>query len=393
MTVSSPKSVQNLSPLRVAHYGQTDAERIQYGRRLILNPPPGVDPYWEKTYIFDDDSPFPTATNFKTRSEDFHDHDLDRDLFGALLDTFEEYTQLGRWDTCCVDGFGHVGWCEDECGAEPVYYPRSCELRICPKCARRDAAEFIELVYPQIIDMMNRRAAGEIKQSYRLREIVVTSSLPVLGVSLEEARENVKIFSRWVTKLIKKLELNKNGAGAYRAIEVGETGFKLHAHIIAWSKFIPQKDLVKAWNKVSGMQVCWIKSAEKVQHGKRIKDALLEALKYTVKVSRSIDGNDATTPREAAARYDLALEEVYFRVHQVLRGVRRVQGYGCFYGIEKREIRRKCPDCGASLVLEPESEFCARMNAPTYHEWTRLKFIGANKSPPTPPPMTQMRLI
>lgn len=356
----------SISPQRIAHYGKLTAYNLAIRRTKTQ------DDWWDDrdgiaTYNYHSNGAILSTNNepSKESSYDVADHqayDIDRHLIRVLMDDIslienqEPWDKGYRWSTCRSPRRQNVAECtnpECEMHGHQHILPFSCEIRICPCCHKRHSAEMRRKIKPVLKELIRlnppKKYGGR-----RLRMVTVTSELSPVGCSLDEGRRRLKTFIGYVSKLIKKMKWNQDGNGAYRAIEVGQRGFKFHAHIMVWCEYVEQAKLSDEWREISGSFIVDIRD-RMPKNDKQLDDALDESMKYVIKMSKheDDDGNELSA-RDAALLHDLSLEEVYIRTLLVLRGVRRIQGYGVLYGIKDEELKLLCPACGELLSV---SEF------------------------------------
>jgi len=124
------------------------------------------------------------------------------------------------------------------------------------------------------------------------------------------------------------------GWGALIVDEVGFNNTNLHAHILFYGPYLPQRRIANVWNKVSGNQVVWITLADGKGRG-----ALCYMLKYVSK-----------PPSDDP--------EIIGNLEVAFHGTRRVHAMGIFYNFKGGEDDcaknnpLSCPKCGARLVAD-----------------------------------------
>lgn len=330
-------------------------------------------------------------------SEGAHPHNVNRTLlYHLLLDSGEEEAAR-RWAECRAPGKGFVGECSDDKSHDPVFLPCSCEQRICPTCARNDTARFLNTYEPIITDLIKKHrnctrhydkrwATGK---GYTLKHITLTTNLSGgLDVSLEQAKANQDKLASWIKELAAHPELMwcEKPAGFLRSIELGESGHKLHAHLIAFVPYIKQDRLSEIWNQVSGCPIVYVRGIY-AKNGRTLRDAMVEVLKYVVKVSKFEDDIQADQSVLNSYNSGFSLEEVLLRCHLLFKGKRRIQAYGSFYGQEHEEKPKLCcKSCGNSLVWTGEETYRNRVTNNVLDDLKAggellLHLIPANNSP------------
>ncbi len=203
-----------------------------------------------------------------------------------------------------------------------LFCPICCDLRFCPYCAPRQFARLIAKYEPILKSVCARMEKG-----FLLREITLTS----LNTGSLTA-EQIKKFNRDVKTTLKFLMRGVNGWGAIWCDEVGFGNTNLHAHILFYGPYIPQAQLAKIWQQISGHKVVWVAKAQK-----RGRSALIYMLKYVSKPP-------ATDPRQ------IGLLEVAFH------GTRRVHALGILYNFPTSDTDhecdewKSCPHCGAKIT-------------------------------------------
>ncbi|KAA0271022.1 MAG: hypothetical protein EDM79_13835 [Chloroflexi bacterium] len=194
------------------------------------------------------------------------------------------------------------------CGHEEPR-PLTCDLRVCPKCARKRANKLYHRLLPVVKDANSN--------GYRLKLVTVTMKPRSIGEDLDRLSDAIpKFVNKW---------LRAPGFGAVAGMEVGSHG-NVHAHILYYGPYILQEKLRQGWRDLT--QDSHIVDI-RVWKGTRAK-ALREACKYAIKAGQGDPG--------LAAEVEIAL-----------KGKRRIRSYGIFYGLDDgEEPVLTCPDCGGS---------------------------------------------
>lgn len=248
----------------------------------------------------------------------------------------------------------------------------TCHLRICPDCARRAANRLLARFSPVFEDLVNAH-----HPRFRFRKIVLTTriSLHAPDVASEYRRLRKSIPKMFDVLLPGGWRRNQ---GFIVADEFGETGEKLHFHILFYGQWIDNKKrngfpLSSAWRKITGgdCEVTYI--AGILAEG--LHAELMETLKYVCKFwKRDPDTGEVArlSPTSMVA------------LHKLLKCQRRVRTYGLFYRVPVAVDRRpECPDCGCTME---------RMTAIEYNIWLSTGWLPpeqslylrtGNKSPPT----------
>lgn len=324
---------------------------------------------------------------------DHERYDVDRHLIDVIMNSVQDdkndiWDQSTRWQLCRSPKHMFVAECTNcECEkfGDQMILPNSCEVRICPTCHKRHIARAIDTFVPVIRELwQSQRRASYMYRGYRLRAVTLTSSMSVMGCSLSEARERIKLFNSHVQQLIASFGWNQGGAGCYRATEIGERGFKIHAHLLVWSKHVKQEKLSEMWRRISGDYVVWISDAQPKTEDD-IRDSVAESVKYVIKLSKYKDGQGGKiSPRAAAQQLGFSLEEVFVRVQLAFHGIRRVQGYGIFFGLSCEEIKLICSACEQPLAVSKFNNEVTTLNL--------IRANNSNSSPRAPPQNNYVQL-
>lgn len=273
------------------------------------------------------------------------------------------------------------------CGADHSHYQalevRTCHLRFCPVCARKDSQKLVAK-YEQKL----REATAGADRAYRFRMITLTTDVSLFDPDINEKfRAMYQRVSSLFDNLLgqgrpywsQKSHRKYTGEGYLCSAEFGEDGRKLHFHVLFFGRYIQQSDLSANWCAITGYRVVWI---EKLRHG--LKDGLKEALKYVTKFSKERTGAYAGFPDA----------EMIARLAQVYHATRRVRTRGLFYNlptpeeiIEAGDDNKPvaCPECLNRLVMfSPESWDMQHpeMTCRQLHLKLRNKFHARATSPP-----------
>lgn len=245
----------------------------------------------------------------------------------------------------------------------------TCHLRICPDCARRASARFIERFMP-VAEYLIPKMSG----AMRFRKIVLTTPFSLTDDDVDSQYRRLK-------KLVPKVfdELLPDGWRRYQgfivADEFGAKGKKLHFHILFFGQYIDQSKqggfkLSRAWNKVTGgsCKVAYIKQVKPND----VRGEILETLKYTTKFwKRGVDGD--------IERLEPSLVPT---LASVLKGSRRVRSYGVFYRVPQPDRRPvTCPDCNIEMIRLSQVEYEIYFETGWLPEDAELYLRIGNKSP------------
>jgi len=220
--------------------------------------------------------------------------------------------------------YAYLYQCKGVCQHQ-LFSPIYCDLRFCPRCARRQFARLLKKYVPILRSVCARKKLG-----FRPREITFTSAN--LGALTSS---QIRTFNWAVKATLRKLMRKVHGWGAIWCDEVGFDNTNLHAHILFYGPYIDQGDLARVWNQVSGHQVVWIAEA----HGDGSR-ALLYMLKYVLK------------PPSRDAKRVGQLEVAFHKT-------RRIHSLGIFYRLADGDTDAEhsewacCPHCGAGIEKQP----------------------------------------
>lgn len=278
-----------------------------------------------------------------------------RNLVSNLLIGQGELTQASDFLWCESNFLGVEVCTEDLLHSKAI--PKTCHLRYCPHCARRDAARLVHVYTPQVVEITR---SSQVKE-YRLREIVLTMNVSLyaedIRAQVAAAHKSVAaVFdhflggkfspsnrSRWSEPASKYY----TGEGYIYSLEFGENGHKLHFHVLYFGRWISKYALSDYWEKLTGNCVTWI------QHVTKSEGAVAESLKYIAKVSKCF-------PDPETGEIIERLPEPRFiaRLCYVLKNTRRIISRGCFRGLDPEQTEpgedldaRICKTCGAHAEL------------------------------------------
>lgn len=159
-------------------------------------------------------------------------------------------------DTLLPDNAEMVYVCTGNHHHEAVVQAQTCDLRICPDCAHRHVARLTARYAPVMFNLFHSH-----HRRYRFRHIVFTRSTSLTDPDSRE--QYIKGFAdiKSVMDDLLPLGWNKtpeqtaeyktdaNRQGYIVAAEFGETGHKLHYHVIHWGQYLNQSDLSRLWRE------------------------------------------------------------------------------------------------------------------------------------------------
>lgn len=285
-------------------------------------------------------------------------------------------------------------------GAEMIYvctgnhthdaeiYAQTCDLRICPECARRHSARLVARYLPKMTELLHNH-----HRTYRFR--LVTFTLP-FALTDEDIQVKYKDGFKWVENVMsglmaaKQPDWKKHQAFLSSA-EFGEDGLKLHYHVIHYGQYLNQADLSRAWHKASCGAGYIVDVRAFPFKGKDPEQSLKEVLKYATKFS---------SKDKATGEVKCIPAELMPVLARVLEKTRRIRAYGLFFGIpEPERPAHSCELCNSPMLGIPVGYWDTYvLTGFLPNEWLReqsllhLKpadkssFSSGNLSPPGDPP-------
>lgn len=251
-----------------------------------------------------------------------------------------------RWQDCSSRLV--VAACED-----PAHHRRfrltRCEQRICPWCARKQAAKEVARLCELIETLQRSRAFDQGRKTNRPSFKMLTLTLVPSG----DLRADFRKLS-WAWKELQKrvgFERDKRARlfGAFSALELGPSG-NPHIHVLYWGRFVPKQLLQDTWQAITGTS--FVVEIHQVRGSYR--DAAREVAKYVTKVSAyglrhpNPDAEPVVPERQLV---DLLVS---------LKGRRRLATHGIFYGVKlvEPDTLDLCTSCSARMhhvgVFAPE---------------------------------------
>lgn len=238
-----------------------------------------------------------------------------------------------------------VSVCSADHNHDCEIYSQSCDLRICPDCARMHSARLVARYLPKCEELLHRHS-----NIFHFRHIVFTTPY-----SLEDGdiRKKLLFGFRQVEKTMNALMSEKgewkSQQGYLVSAEFGEEGRKLHFHVFHYGRYLAHPALVKEWTKATcGVaSVVFVRGLHK--KGKTIEDAIREVLKYATKFYNT----DAVTNEIAYIPPQLMP-----LLAKTLDTTRRVRTAGIFYNVrEPDRTNHSCNTCGSPMVGIPLNYF------------------------------------
>ena len=331
------------------------------------------------------DSPTHTQKNDKlARSPEYIQWRLD--VCEALESAGYEH-EAELFETCCNHprkkfssalpdlpiGVETVWVCSEHAEHDAVAFAPTCDLRICPDCAHRQMARFAARYIPKARELQNQN-----KKGFGLRHIVLTT--PYALEDDDAAARYDKIFDDVLVTLDSLLPQGwRKEQGFIVAVEFGEDGHKLHAHIIHYGQYIPKYSLTEAWKLATGGE-CEINFVRSLvgKTEQETADNIIEVVKYAVKFVK-VDNR--------TGQLSYVAPELMPKLLGLLKGTRRVRSYGVFYNVGAPEESPFCCEaCGAAMArIGVEHWQIWRNTGYLPQEWAiakrgELDLILANKS-------------
>lgn len=244
------------------------------------------------------------------------------------------------------------------CPTNPAHHSKavmfSCHLRICPECARRDAARLVNRYKPHI-----EQVVRDGPRHWKLRHITVTTKY---SLHAKDAKQQLRRARKLVNTFLDKLlgpNWYKSGQGVLVGAEYGPDGHLLHFHILHYGPFQEQKKVSEIWEALTGFPIVWVTKVN-------VETGLREIVKYVSKLSEMSAANAA-------------------RLHEVIKGTRRVWSRGSFFRILAVDAPQLCKVCGTPIVKWSVSQWRAKMK--------RLNLIRGNNSSSNDPPNYQQMTL
>lgn len=248
---------------------------------------------------------------------------------------------------------------------------KTCHLRVCPDCAKREANRHLAKYEPVFEDLLHQH-----HDCFRFRKIVLTTPLSLHDPDIvEKYRE----FRNSIPDMFDALLPNnwRKNQGFIVSDEFGPCGEKLHFHILFFGQWIDNKErngfpLSSAWRKVTGgqCQVVYIGGVD----AKDLIGELIETLKYVCKFWK--------TDPDTGEVVRLAPEHVV-TLHSLLKRQRRVRSYGIFNRVPAPPDRPPtCPDCGEEMHRWTVIQYNIWLSTGWTPEIQSLNLRTGNKSPP-----------
>lgn len=278
--------------------------------------------------------------------------DVAEALYDAGLDKVAD-----RWQTCSEkprtrlrtrpgialpDAAKTIYVCTADHTHDAEIYSQTCDLRICPECARRHSARLVARYLPKMMELLHQH-----HPIYGFR--LVTFTLP-FALTDEDIKQKYEQGFKWVYKVMAKLmsvkwQNWKEKQAFLTSAEFGENGHKLHYHVIHYGQYLNQTKLSSAWRKASCGAGFIVDVRSFPFKNKTAEESLREVLKYATKFS----SKDKVTKEIKCIPAELMPV-----LARVLEKTRRVRAYGLFFGLpEPERPAHSCELCNSPLLGIP----------------------------------------
>jgi len=236
--------------------------------------------------------------------------------------------------------------CKGDHHHEAEVYAQTCDLRICPDCARRHAARLAARYIPKMLELFHQH-----HRTYRFR--LVTFTLPY---SLEEPDirkkylRGFKQVERVMSEMMSpKCPDWKSVQGFIVASEFGAEGYKLHYHVIHYGQYLEQAELARRWFTATNGDAFIVDVRGFPRKNETLEESVKEVFKYAVKFF----SKDKITREVKCIPAHLIPA-----LARCLDKTRRVRAYGLFFKLPDPDSKgHLCETCGSEMVGIPVSYF------------------------------------
>lgn len=223
---------------------------------------------------------------------------------------------------------------------------QSCDLRICPDCARRHSARLAARYTPKMLELLHQH-----HPTYRFRLVTFTLPYPLTDPDIRE--KYLRGFDQ-VAQVMDGIMSEtspdwKSKQGYIVAAEFGAEGYKLHYHCIHYGQYLPQGDLKRRWIEATDKAAEIVDVRSLFRKSESLEKNVKEVFKYAVKFfsKDKITGEVKCIPAEFVPM-----------LARVLSDTRRVRAHGVFFNIpEPQSEIHSCSSCGEKMVGIPVSYF------------------------------------
>lgn len=269
-------------------------------------------------------------------------------------------SDAGRWSESvnfrdCGKLFGNfqVLVCDADVTHQARALPFTCHLRYCPDCERRNQARQVAKYTPILKDI----AEQSDRPGWSLKKIELTTSYSLLASNAAELFASAWMdFERWQQLTFKfllaheltqaeirrdRVDLKQHGVGSLVSAEFGETGLKLHFHILAYMPWLDKNKSSELWMEATGGQA-YITYIRQIDYHD-VEDAVREQVKYVTK-------------------FNQLSPQLVLKLADVLDGQHRLRTYGVFWGAKKVDPPAcTCPSCQEKISIIRVREYFERI--------------------------------
>lgn len=266
------------------------------------------------------------------------------------IEVADRLNDANRWSESinfreCGSLFGNfqVLVCENNPAHEARALPFTCHLRYCPDCERRHSAELVAKYVPILKDISEKSD----RSTWSLKKIVLSTPYSLHADSAAgDFAAGWEAFERWQQLMLQhllgsemtpaekrrgRIEYAAHGYGSLVSAEFGETGRKLHFHILAYMPFLDKRKSSELWLEASGgeAEITWIGRIN--YHD--VDDQVKEQVKYVTK-------------------FQELSPALVVKLADVLDGARRFRTYGTVRKAEKIEQEpHVCSICNSKISI------------------------------------------
>lgn len=267
--------------------------------------------------------------------------------------------------------------CKSDHKHEAEVFAQTCDLRICPDCARRHAARLAARYTPKMLELFH-----EHHRDYRFRIVTFTSPYALTDEDIEAKYDaGFDQVARVMDEMMSVKHPDWRGSQGYVvAAEFGSEGMKLHYHVIHYGQYLEQGELSRRWFTATDGAAFIVDVRRLIKPGKELEDSVREVFKYAVKF---FSKDKKTREVKCIPAHLMPV------LSKVLDKTRRVRSYGVFYNIpEPDSAGHTCETCGGEMVGIPVDYFVIYCNTGMlpYEFWkatrdSELQYKPADKSP------------
>lgn len=305
-----------------------------------------------------------------------------------------------RFVDCNEPGTGWVGICNN---GHETYHTFSCEQRICTRCAGARSKALSEKLTPALYKLLCDTPAD-----WGYKHITLGTDINVLDYikfkngrivikHLLALREIVKIWRGFASDLMKQYVLNDpddQGRGDVLGygigVEFGFDGGLLHFHVLALARFIPQRELSDAWEKINLRRGRYVFIKAVGRDYADVEKSIGYVSKYVTKPlgKKKREGDEGKVLTDNVIRMNeflaaVGVEPLIAALACVFSGVRRFQTYAAFYGLEFEDLPpENCSVCGAAYTWVSLGDWKSRPDSDWLKSLNTNKLLRAGESPP-----------